>query len=110
MCSCHPLTDLCIECLYTIFKPDLEGGCIKAEKCTLGENYCIECNTAGNFCNYCEIGLFADKNGGCSYTENCEISYKGECLKCEEDFILVGEKINLKFVNIHYQKILKIVI
>ena len=38
------------------------------------------------------------------------MSYKGECLKCEEDFILVGEKINLKFVNIHYQKILKIVI
>ena len=62
MC-CHPLTDLCIECLYTIFKPDLEDGCIKAEKCTIGENYCIEFNTAGNFCSYCEIGLFADTDG-----------------------------------------------
>ena len=94
--SCHPLTNLCTQCIYSVYKPDLEGGCEKAEKCIGGENYCIECNKEGNLCESCELGYFPDNNGGCSYTANCEISYNGECLKCAENFILLGEQNKFK--------------
>ena len=43
---------------------------------------------------------FPDDNGGCSYTDNCDISYKGRCLKCKEDYIL-NEEINFcKSINL----------
>ena len=57
----------------------------------MGENYCIECNEEGNLCKKCEEGYFPDENGACSYTDNCEISYEGKCIKCIEDFVLIGE-------------------
>ena len=37
------------------------------------------------------LGYYPDENGGCSYTKNCEVSYKGNCIKCKEDFILIGK-------------------
>lgn len=91
-CSrCDPISKLCIKCEKEIFTPDEEGGCKNAQKCFLGENYCIECNEKGNLCQKCEDGYFPDENGACSYSPNCEISFEGKCLKCIEDFILIGE-------------------
>ena len=87
---CDPLNNLCFRCENEFLTPDNQGGCTGAKKCKLGYNYCEMCNSEHNFCEKCEEGYFQDNNGGCSYTDNCEISYKGECLKCKENYILVG--------------------
>ena len=93
---CDPFKKLCHECEPNIFIPDEKGGCTGIKKCEIGNNYCNECNQNGILCNSCEIGYYPDNNGGCSYTDNCEISYKGECLICKDNFILIGENSNLK--------------
>ena len=83
-CSkCDPLTQLCIRCDKDIFSPDENGGCIPSGNCIFGNNYCQECDESQKFCETCEIGLFPDENGGCSFINNCELSYKGKCLKCK---------------------------
>lgn len=92
-CSrCNPLSKICIKCEKEIFIPDEFGGCKNAQKCLIGENHCMECNEEGNLCKICDEGYFPDENGACSYTDFCEISYDGKCLKCIKDFILVGEQ------------------
>ena len=94
-CSlCNPITDLCIKCEYDVFISDKYGGCKMTKKCILGKNNCIECTNEGNLCKKCNKGYFPDENGGCSYSPNCEISYKGICLKCQENFIL-NERIKI---------------
>ena len=89
-CSkCNPLTNLCIVCeKEDILIPNDEGGCIGAQKCIAGNNYCLECNTDEKLCKTCDQSYYPDENGGCSFTNDCKISYKGECLECKEDFIL----------------------
>ena len=94
--KCNPLTNLCIKCQYDILIPDNNGGCIGNEKCSIGKNYCSECDIEGKLCSKCEIGHYPDKNGGCAYTENCLLSENGKCIKCEEDFILIGKEFDLK--------------
>ena len=94
--KCNPLTNLCAKCKLDILVPDNNGGCIGAKKCTLGKNYCSECDIEGGLCRKCEIGYYPDKNGGCSYTEHCNISNKGECMECENNFILIGKDFELK--------------
>ena len=89
--KCNPLTNLCVKCDKNIYIPDKSGGCEKSNQCLLGYNQCIECNEEGNLCKTCIGGYFPDQNGGCSYTSNCEISYQGNCLKCKNDYILIGE-------------------
>ena len=89
--KCNPLTNLCFRCEYDVLAPDKKGGCTGAKKCIFGNNYCGQCNIEGNLCTSCEEGYFPDENGGCSYSENCEISYNGECLKCKKDYILIGK-------------------
>ena len=89
---CTPHNFLCKECLLDIYTPDENGGCIPSKKCILAQNYCNECNSKGNQCLVCDIGYYPDENGACSFTDNCEISYKGECLICKEDFILLDNK------------------
>ena len=91
--KCNYINNLCVKCNKNIYSPDQNGGCGNAKKCLMGQNYCNECTEEEDICQKCEIGYFPDENGGCSYTDNCEISYKGECLKCKEDFILTGKKI-----------------
>ena len=88
---CHPLTNLCLKCQNEVLIPDEQGGCEGINKCFLGQNYCNNCNKEENLCEECEPGFFPDSNGGCSYTSNCEISYKGQCLVCKSDFILINE-------------------
>ena len=85
------LTKLCIKCEKDIFVPDLKGGCEGAEKCILGNNYCKECDEDSKLCKVCEDGYFPDENGGCSYTNNCLISDNGQCIKCKDNFMLIGE-------------------
>ena len=94
--KCNPLTNLCIKCKLDILIPDKNGGCIGAKKCILGKNYCSQCNMQGELCQICENGYYPDKNGGCSYTENCKISNKGNCLECDNDYILIGMTSQLK--------------
>ena len=94
--KCNPLTNLCIKCKYDILTPNQNGGCTGLKKCTLGKNYCNECDIQGELCSKCELGYYPDKNGGCSYTDNCKISYKGQCIECENDHILVGKDFEFK--------------
>ena len=75
---------------FGLFIPDENGGCKNSKICVKGNNHCLECNDEGNLCKKCEESYFPDENGGCSYTNNCEISYDGECFKCKEDYILTG--------------------
>ena len=83
------------KCEKDIFVPDLKGGCEGAKKCILGNNYCKECEEDSKLCKICEDGYFPDQNGGCSYTNNCEISSQGQCIKCKDNYILIGENNNL---------------
>lgn len=85
---CNPISKLCLQCDYDVLIPDENGGCEKAESCTSGKNFCLECNNESNLCKSCYEGYYPDDNGACSYTDNCEISYKGKCIKCKENFIL----------------------
>ena len=91
--KCNPLTKLCEICNNPeIYSPDEIGGCSGALKCISGKNYCKECDLNGELCKICEDGYIQDENGGCTYTENCKISYKGECLECKKNFIKIGKK------------------
>ena len=77
--------------MIQIFK----GGCDYSRKCTPGNNYCIDCDGEGKLCKKCEEGYFPDGNGGCSYTSNCDVSLQGECLTCNDNFILVGQQFGI---------------
>lgn len=90
--KCHPLTNLCLRCENDVFAPNDEGGCDGIKKCYLGKNYCVQCNEKEDLCEECDQGLFPDSNGGCAYTKNCKISYKGNCFLCEDDFIYIEDK------------------
>ena len=97
-CShCNFLTNLCAKCEKPgILVPDEKGGCIGAKKCFSGENFCLECDVDGKLCKNCDENYYPDENGGCTYSEGCEISYNGECLKCKDNFILIGRQNELK--------------
>ena len=88
--KCDYRSKLCSLCDKEILVPDQNGGCQGAKKCKLGNNYCLHCEEKGFLCDICEEGYFPDENGGCTNTNNCEISEKGKCLKCKENFILIG--------------------
>ena len=90
--KCNKETYLCDKCMNEALMPDNEGGCIANKKCVPGENYCIECNELIKECQTCEEGYFPDGNGGCAYTDNCEISYKGECYKCKKNYFIIGNR------------------
>ena len=47
----------------------------------IGKHYCNEYDKNSKLCKKWAEGYLPDKNGGCSYIDNCEFSYKGECLK-----------------------------
>ena len=87
--KCNSLTNLCIKCLSDNYFPDEIGGC--QPKCVLGKNYCNLCDEVQKLCISCEPGYYPDKIGGCSYITNCETSYKGKCLTCIEDYMLIQE-------------------
>ena len=92
---CNTLTNLCIKCDKDIYIPNEDGGCKNSEKCVFGNHYCFECDEEGHLCKICEDGYYPDDNGGCSYTNYCQISFKGECIKCKENYILIGIDDNL---------------
>ena len=92
---CNPITDLCEKCTLDIFILNEYGICEKAQKCIKGINYCMECNPESNLCLKCEEGYYPDANGGCTYTDNCEISFRGECLKCNQDSVLIGNGVKI---------------
>ena len=95
--TCNPKTNLCKRCEKPdILIPDEKGGCIGSKKCILGKNYCLECESDGKICNLCDSGYFPDENGGCSYSNFCKISFKGECIECIDNYILVGKQFELK--------------
>ena len=90
--KCNQLTNLCEICeKRDIFTPDDIGGCIGAKKCMLGKNYCNECDSEGKICKRCDEGFYPDENGGCCLVTNCKISYKGLCIECKENYIILGE-------------------
>ena len=88
--KCNPLTKLCAKCISSNFIPDNNGGCIGL--CKIGNNYCLECEEDGKLCLKCEENFFPDKMGGCSYTNNCQSSNKGNCLNCNDGYFLFGEE------------------
>ena len=99
--KCDPLTNLCLKCYKDVYKPDLNGGCEPFKQCVSGLNYCNSCGQSNNLCSSCALGFFPDQNGGCSTTDNCKISYNGECLECVEDFYLIGTN-KFKFCKYKY--------
>ena len=89
--KCNPVTKLCENVIKTyknIYTLNKEGECEPSKNCIIGENYCIECSEEGNLCKSCDEGYFPDENGACSYSDNCEISFQGKCLKCKKNFVL----------------------
>ena len=91
-CSiCQISNNLCKQCINGLYVPNLNGGCDYIKKCTYGQNYCEKCNNDKDLCLECEEGYYPDEYGGCSYTNNCEISYMGECIKCKDNYILIGQ-------------------
>ena len=94
--QCNNITNLCEKCqISEILVPDENGGCKGIKKCLEGKNYCKTCDIDNELCNECEENYFSDEYGGCSYTSGCEISFRGQCLKCKNDFILVGTQIKI---------------
>ena len=93
---CNTLTNLCSMCEFPeIMIPDKNGGCISTKKCISGKNNCNECDTNGELCKSCDENYYPDENGGCAYSNECEISDMGECLKCKEGFILIGKELKI---------------
>ena len=95
--KCNTITNLCIKCITDNFFPDKDGGC--EPKCVLGKNYCNLCNEEETLCASCEPGFYPDRIGACSYTNNCKTSYKGKCLTCINDYILVEDTGFCKSLN-----------
>ena len=94
---CNMLLNLCAKCeKSSILVPDKNGGCEGAQNCFSGRNFCNKCDDEDKLCKVCETNYYPDNNGGCAYTEGCEISYMGECLKCSEDFVLIGKENNFQ--------------
>ena len=89
--QCNQITDLCDYCIFPVFKPDLTGGCEGAKHCTPNNNFCLECNQGSTLCQKCENEYLPDNNGGCALTDNCEVSYRGECQICKQNYNLVNE-------------------
>ena len=87
--KCNSLKDICAICTSDNYFPDNEGGC--QPKCVFGKNFCNLCNEEETLCLSCEPGYYKDEIGGCSYTTNCKTSYKGKCLTCLDDFILIQQ-------------------
>ena len=79
--QCNPITNLCYKCEKSIYMPDDKGGCENSKTCILGNNYCLSCNKEETLCEEYDSGFFPDESGVCVNIPNCEISYKGECLK-----------------------------
>ena len=92
---CNPVSKLCDKCTQDILIPDKFGGCEGQKKCSIGKNYCSECSSDNKLCKTCENNFYPDENGGCSFINNCEISHQGHCLKCSEDFLLVGTEVKM---------------
>ena len=89
--KCNLLTDLCVICeKREVFIPDTTGGCKGAQTCLAGSNYCNECDSKGKLCIKCDEGYYPDENGACSLATNCKISYKGQCIECKENYIILG--------------------
>ena len=103
--KCNPKTNLCDKCEQPdVLIPDLIGGCIGKQKCQAGKNYCLECQFDEKLCKTCDEGYFPDENGGCSYSNYCKISYRGECIECKSKYILIGQKFDLKICKSIYSK------
>ena len=88
---CNPNNQLCDKCKYEVLIPDKNGGCEGHKKCCEGNNYCEECEEDGILCKTCENGYLPDENGGCTSTFNCEVSYDGICVKCKDDYTMIGQ-------------------
>ena len=87
--KCHPLTNKCIKCVSDNFIINDEGEC--QGKCIFGKNYCNECDLEEKLCKTCQANFYPDNVGGCSIVPNCESSYEGKCVKCQEEYLLIGE-------------------
>ena len=95
--KCNPLLDQCIICSHEdILVPNENGVCEGSQKCFIGKNYCLECESDEKLCKTCDVGYYPDANGACSNTASCKISYKGICLECQEDYILIEPYKNCK--------------
>ena len=82
----NPFSKLCLQSNTEVYIPDKKGGCEKFKYSILGKNYCNECDEDKKICKKCDEGYFPDENGGCSYSNNCAVSYKGICLECKENY------------------------
>ena len=105
--KCNPITELCYKCATDLYIPNDYGGCSLSYQCKPYYNHCVKCQENGkeNICQICENGYFPDSFGGCSYTKNCLISKNGNCIICNDNYILIGKE--LKFCKSIYSPDLK---
>lgn len=89
--QCNENTDLCEYCFFNVFKPDLSGGCEGSKKCSPNINLCLQCNENSTLCHTCEQGYLPDNNGGCTLTNNCEVSFHGNCQICKQQYSLINK-------------------
>ena len=89
--QCDNRRDLCDYCIFPVFKPDLEGGCVGSKICMEDYNLCLQCNQDSTLCQKCEEGYIPDNNGGCTLTKNCDVSYHGSCQTCLQNYSLVND-------------------
>ena len=89
--QCNEETDLCEYCMFSVFKPDSEGGCVGAKKCIVGNNYCRKCNEDSTKCQACLNAYYPDNNGGCTLAQNCDVSFNGNCQTCLKNYSLVND-------------------
>ena len=87
---CNPQKTLCVKCQSEVLIPDNNGGCTLSKKCKVGKNSCLECSNEDDKCKICDNDYYPDENGGCSYSDNCLVSENGRCLKCKDNYILIG--------------------
>ena len=87
--TCDSKEQMCTKCESEVFKPDTKGGCEGAKKCRQNDNHCIKCSDTSYICEICEDNYYRDNNGGCSNSQNCEISEDGICKKCEDNYVFI---------------------
>ncbi len=97
--KCNNFTGLCVKCQNPSLTPDSKGGCTGANLCTIGMNYCEDCNLERTLCVSCPMNYYPDLNGGCSTTPHCALSYRGLCFECSSGYFLVQNNLFCKPEN-----------
>ena len=79
----------CLECKDNFFKYGKKGQ-LQLCKSYLSQDFlnCKSIDYETGFCNICENGYFLSSEYKCIKTENCEESFLGNCISCQDGYYL----------------------